>query len=144
MVYLLLGSNIGDRLFYLEEACRRLENRLQREFARSVILETEAIGFDGPPFLNMVVAFETALEPEALLDMCQEVEVELGRARHTAEWGTDGRRIYSSRVIDIDILKYGNVEMQTPRLTIPHPQVESRPFVATLLEDIDNKLKNRE
>lgn len=138
MVYLSLGSNLGDRAAFLDSACNVMERLLRVELKRSKVMETEAVGFEGPAFLNMAVAFEAPewLTPEGLLDFCQSIEMELGRAPHQAEYNADGTRRYGSRTIDIDILKYDDLEISTPRLTIPHPQVVSRPFVAELLNDL--------
>ena len=139
MVYLSLGSNLGDRDAYLEAACRVMERLLRVELKRSRVIETEAVGFEGPAFLNMAVAFEAPgwLTPEGLLDFCQSIEMELGREPHQIEYNADGTRLYRSRTIDIDILKYDELEISTPRLVIPHPQVLSRPFVAELLKDLE-------
>ena len=138
MIVLLLGSNLGDRESYLNAACGMLEDALRLELMRTEIMETEAVGFDGPAFLNMAVAFEApaGLTPVKLLNLCQKVEVALGRPRHEALYDADGRRVYTSRTIDIDILKYDDVNCNTKRLTLPHPQVYSRPFAAALLNEI--------
>lgn len=140
MIYLLLGSNLGDREAYLNAACAMLEDALAVSLRRSQVLETEAVGFDGPAFLNLAVAFEGPawLSPTALLDLVQSVEVQLGRPRHKAEYDADGKRVYHSRTIDIDILKYDSVECDTRRLTLPHPQLVSRPFAAQLLAEIES------
>ena len=144
MIVLLLGSNLGDREAYLNAACGMLEDALGVSLRRTVVKETEAVGFSGPAFLNMAVAFEApeALTPMRLLDVCQSIEVMLGRPRHEAAFGADGRRIYSSRTVDIDILKYDDVECATKRLTLPHPQIYSRPFAAELLTEIELIIKN--
>ena len=102
----------------------------------SRVLETEALGFDGPAFLNQAVCFESDIAPEALLDLCQDIEVRLGRPRHEAQYDAQGRRVFSNRTIDIDILKYNDLEIHTDRLVIPHPQLWERPYVQELLNDI--------
>lgn len=139
MIYLLLGSNLGNREAALNAACGMLEDALRVPLARTAVVETDAMGFDGPPFLNMAVAFEApaGLTPVKLLNLCQKVEVALGRPRHKAVYDTDGRRVYASRTIDIDILKYNDVECSTKRLTLPHPQIYSRPFAAELLAELE-------
>ena len=143
MIVLLLGSNLGDREACLNAACAMLEDALQVDLSRTAVMETEAIGFSGPAFLNMAVAFEApaGLTPVRLLNLCQTVEVALGRPRHKAAYDADGKRVYASRTIDIDILKYDNVECSTARLTLPHPQVYSRPFAAALLKEIESNIK---
>lgn len=140
MIYLLLGSNLGDREAYLNASCAMLEDALGVPLRRSEVMETEAVGFDGPAFLNLAVAFEGPawLSPTALLDLVQSVEVQLGRPRHEAEYDADGKRVYHSRTIDIDILKYDSVECGTRRLTLPHPQLKTRPFAAQLLAELEN------
>ena len=140
MIVLLLGSNLGDREACLNAACGMLEDALRVPLRRTAIMETEALGFDGPSFLNMAVAFDApeGLTPLALLEVCQAVEVALGRPRHKAAYNPDGTRRYTSRTIDIDILKYDDVECATARLTLPHPQIYSRPFAAALLAEIEN------
>ena len=139
MIVLLLGSNLGDREALLNAACGMLEDALRVALKRTAVVETEALGFDGPAFFNMAVAFEapSGLTPVKLLNLCQRVEVRLGRPRHEAVYDTDGRRVYASRTIDIDILKYDDVVRSTKRLTLPHPQVYSRPFAAALLAEIE-------
>ena len=138
MIVLQLGSNLGDREAYLNAACGMLEDALGVALKRTGVMETEAMGFDGPAFLNMAVAFEApaGLTPVKLLNLCQKVEAALGRPRHKAVYDTDGKRVYASRTIDIDILKYNDVVCNTKRLTLPHPQIYSRPFAGALLNEI--------
>ena len=144
MIALLLGSNLGDREAMLNAACGMLEDALQVELKRTAVMETEAIGFEGPSFLNMAVGFEApeCLTPLALLEICQWVEVSLGRPRHKAVYDKDGRRVYASRTIDIDILKYNDVACHTARLVLPHPQIYSRPFAAALLAQLEAQLES--
>ena len=136
MIYLALGSNLGDREWNLEQALALLAERLRVDMLCSQVIETEAVGFDGQPFLNQAVAFESDIEPEALLDLCQEVERALGRPEHGVERDAQGRRIYHDRTIDIDILMFNGREIHTDRLDIPHPQVWERPYVKEILNDI--------
>ena len=140
MIVLLLGSNLGDREACLNAACGMLEDALKVNLRRTAVMESAAIGFEGPAFLNMAVAFEApeGLTPIKLLNLCQKVEVALGRPRHNAVYDIDGRRVYASRTIDIDILKYDDVVRSTKRLTLPHPQIYSRPFAAALLKEIES------
>ncbi len=131
---LLLGTNLGDR----EENIRRALEALDKAFGgRRVkltkIIETEACGFDGPPFLNAVVVYRSARKPENVLRICKRIERSMGRT-DAPEYASDGSRIYHNRIIDIDILFYGEHSVSTPQLSIPHPQVHSRPFVKQLLE----------
>ena len=131
---LLLGTNLGDR----EENIRRALEALDKAFGGrrvklSRIIETEACGFDGPPFLNAVVVYRSARKPENVLRICKRIERSMGRT-DAPEYASDGSRIYHNRIIDIDILFYGEHSVSTPQLSIPHPQVHSRPFVKQLLE----------
>ena len=135
-VYLSLGSNQGDRQARIEEALRRLDKALGRPYeALSSIIETPAWGFDGPPFLNCVVRYRTARRPETLLKICKRIERAMGR-RGAPEYDADGRRIYRDRPIDIDILLYGDLSVDTPELTIPHPLMREREFVMRPLAEI--------
>ena len=131
---LLLGTNLGDR----EENIRRALEALDKAFGGrrvkiSDIIETEACGFDGPPFLNAVVVYRSARKPENVLKICKQIERSMGRT-DAPEYAPDGSRVYHNRIIDIDILFYGEHSVSTPQLSIPHPQVHSRPFVKQLLE----------
>ena len=136
MIYLVLGSNLGDREWNLEQAKALLAEALKVDMLCSQILETEAIGFDGPPFLNQALCFDSSITPEALLDLCQEIEVKLGRPAHAPQYDAAGRRIFHNRTIDIDILLFNGLEIHTDRLAIPHPQIQERPYVKELLNDI--------
>lgn len=136
MIYLVLGSNLGDREWNLEQAKALLAEALKVDMLCSQVLETEAIGFDGAAFLNQAVCFDCAIEPEVLLDICQDIEVRLGRPRHQPEYDAQGRRIFHDRTIDIDIVLFDDRQIHTDRLTIPHPQLWERPYVKELLNDI--------
>ncbi len=128
-VYLGLGSNQGDRATLLEDALARLEASSRvRVTKRSSLYETAPVGLtDQPRFLNLVVEVETVLEPARLLDLVLSVERGLGRVR-AQRWGP--------RTVDIDILLFGAVQMQTPSLTIPHPEITRRRFVLEPLLEI--------
>ena len=139
MIYLSLGSNLGDRAENLRVARALLVEELKVELVCSCVLETEAAGFEGPDFLNQVVCFESGIAPEALLDTCREIEVKMGRPRHEPQFNADGKRIYENRIIDIDILIYNDLKINSERLVIPHPQVETRPFVRTLIDNIKQR-----
>ena len=135
-VYLSLGSNQGDRQARIDEALRRLDKAVGRPYdALSSIIETPAWGFDGPPFLNCVVRYRTARRPETLLKICKRIERAMGR-RGAPEYDADGRRIYRDRPIDIDILLVGDLSVDTPELTIPHPLMREREFVMRPLAEI--------
>ncbi len=134
-VYLALGSNIGARKTNILSALSFLNAELGRYKALSDIVPTSALGFEGPEFLNCVVRYETRRRPETLLAICKNIERRLGRD-DSPEYAADGTRIYHNRIIDIDILEYGDLRMHTPELTIPHPQVEGRHYIKPLLEQV--------
>ena len=133
-VYLGLGSNIGDRFEQLNQAVRNLAARDITVDAVSSAYETEPVGeiLDQPDFLNAAVRVETDLEPEALLDVLKSIEADQGRE--------SGRPRHSPRVIDIDLLLYGDLEYETERLRLPHREVTSRRFVLVPLLELDPDL----
>ena len=131
MVYLGLGTNLGDKQKNLNDAIRMLENLVGEVEKVSSVIETEPEGFKSDNlFLNAVVKVRTALSPFELLDITQDVEKSLGRK----EKSSNG--IYHDRVIDIDILLYDDINISTPRLVIPHPRMAQREFVMTPLAEI--------
>jgi 2-amino-4-hydroxy-6-hydroxymethyldihydropteridine diphosphokinase len=126
--YLSLGSNLGRLEENLERALALLESETIHVIERSSIYETEPQDVtDQPWFLNMAVACETLCFPLQLLTAVRSVEREMGRARRI-------RR--GPRVIDIDILLFGNAIIETPRLTVPHPRMLERRFVLEPLLEI--------
>lgn len=131
MVYLGLGTNLGDKQKNLNDAIRMLENQVGEVEKVSSVIETEPEGFKSDNlFLNAVVKVRTTLSPFELLDITQDVEKSLGRK----EKSSNG--IYHDRVIDIDILLYDDINISTPRLVIPHPRMTQREFVMTPLAEI--------
>ena len=131
MVYLGLGTNLGDKQKNLNDAIRMLENQVGEVEKVSSVIETEPEGFKSDNmFLNAVVKVRTTLSPFELLDITQDVEKSLGRK----EKSSNG--IYHDRVIDIDILLYDDINISTPRLVIPHPRMAQREFVMTPLTEI--------
>ncbi len=128
-VFLSLGSNMGDRLNYLERAFNELAANPQITIVdQSSVYETKPVGYlDQDDFLNMVVAIATRLSPHELLDYIQEVELRLGRKRD---------KHWSPRTIDIDILIFGEEIIEDERLTIPHKLMHERVFVLLPLYEI--------
>jgi 2-amino-4-hydroxy-6-hydroxymethyldihydropteridine diphosphokinase len=127
-VFLGLGSNLGDRERNLGRGLQLLEGRGFAVTARSSLYETEPVG--GPPqgpYLNQVVRGETDLGPEALLAACLQIEAELGRVR---------RERFGPRILDLDILLYGDLVQEAPKLEIPHPRLHERLFVLVPLAEI--------
>jgi 2-amino-4-hydroxy-6-hydroxymethyldihydropteridine diphosphokinase len=129
--YLGLGSNLGDRRALLIQAIDALDWGAVSVVARSGVYETEPIGGpEGqPPFLNQVIAVETALGARKLWERCSAVEAALGRARdHEERWGP--------RTIDIDLLLYGDETHDEPDLTVPHPRLAERAFALVPLAEL--------
>lgn len=131
--YLSIGTNVGDRFENLQQALSCLERTSGVSIISvSSIYQTEPWGvIDQDHFLNVVVEIDTVLDPLLLLRACQGIENRLGRER-LVYWGP--------RIIDIDILLYNNVKIQTKELTIPHPYMEIREFVLAPLREIDPDL----
>lgn len=128
-VFIGLGSNLGDREKNLSEAVRRLASPGITIVKQSSILETDPVDYlDQPRFLNTIVIVETNLEPRELLARAQEIEIELGR-RKTVPKGP--------RTIDLDILLYDDIILQSPDLTIPHPEIKNRKFIIRHLVELD-------
>ncbi len=126
-VYLALGSNIGDRHKNLSAALQRLRERVMLHKISSVY-ETAPVGYlDQPQFLNMVCYGQTACSPDELLRSVQTIEVALGRELSFRN---------APRPIDIDILLYDDLYLETDRLTIPHPRMSERAFVLVPLAEI--------
>lgn len=123
---LALGSNLGDRATALTEAVRRIADLhgvdlVAASTAReSIALTPSGPDADAPAYLNSVVAVDTTLSPEQLLDAVNQIEADLGRVR--------GER-WADRTLDIDIIVFGDVQSTTDRLTLPHPRAAERDFV---------------
>ena len=133
-VYLLLGGNLGDRTSYLADARKRIAAAIGSITHCSKLYETAAWGkTDQPAFLNQVLEVQTELSPEQVLRVVNTLEQELGRVR-LEHWG--------ARVIDIDILFYGELVLQSQRLTIPHPQLHLRRFTLMPLAEIAPQLEH--
>ena len=132
--YLGLGSNVGERLEHLRAAVGLLEERGVVVEACSSVYETEPVGeiLDQPDFLNAAVRIETELEPLQLLDLCKAIEVERGRVFAAPRHGP--------RPLDVDLLLLDGLELESERLTLPHPQVSSRRFVLVPLLELDAEL----
>ena len=129
--YLSLGTNIGNKRGNLVKAAALLAERVGDILALSDIYETEPWGFESlNTFLNAALILETTAEPLELLDATRLIEIELGRIEKSKEMQ------YEDRIIDIDLLMYEDVIMQTDRLTLPHPLMHKRLFVMDPLVEI--------
>ncbi len=128
-VYLSLGSNEGNRVYFLQKALFLLGQMAGPVRKISSVYESPSWGFDSAPFLNICAALETSLSPEKLLETILHIEKSLGRER-SSEGG------YRSRTLDIDILYYDTLVMDGEQLKIPHPGIPLRRFVLKPLADI--------
>ncbi|MDR1198338.1 MAG: 2-amino-4-hydroxy-6-hydroxymethyldihydropteridine diphosphokinase [Prevotellaceae bacterium] len=129
-VYLLLGSDTGDKKKHIDDAADLVKNEIGEIITESSMYVSEAWGFDSDTvFFNKVIVVETDLNAFEILDITQKIEVRLGRTHKTI-----GK--YQSRTIDIDILFYDDTIIETPRLTVPHPQIQNRRFTLLPLAEI--------
>lgn len=133
IVYIALGTNLGDRQANLRAAIQSMPPHV-RVLAESRVYATLPWGYtDQPSFLNMAVKAETGLSPAALLGYLKQAEVRLGRAP-SVRWGP--------RLIDLDILFYDDLVLDTPPLVIPHPRLHERGFVLAPLADLAPDLEH--
>ena len=130
-VWLALGSNVGDRAGFLAAARAALPEAGITLVRASRVDETAPVGVqDQPPFLNQVLEVETTLEPRPLLDAVKNLEQQLGRT---------ARQRWGPREIDIDILRYDARTVDEAGLHIPHAELQNRPFLLELLEDLETR-----
>ena len=125
-VVIALGSNLGDRRWYLRSAIEELRHVISIVRVSSII-ETEPVDAPPPKFLNMVIVGHTRLSPEALLDALLDIEARLGRRRTTRN---------APRVIDLDLILHGANRRRSARLTLPHPRYREREFVMRPLREV--------
>ncbi|MBQ3187966.1 MAG: 2-amino-4-hydroxy-6-hydroxymethyldihydropteridine diphosphokinase [Bacteroidaceae bacterium] len=131
IAYLGLGTNQGEKEKNIERAIEELSLVLGKPTATAPTIESEPWGYvSSSNYLNTVVSFKTAMTPMELLHTTENIEKKMGRRTKTDAHG------YSDRIIDIDILLYDNVIIETPRLTIPHPRLHERQFVLQPLSTI--------
>jgi len=128
-VYLGIGTNLGDRGKNLKEALSLINEHIGRVRTVSSVYETEPWGFTSEnDFLNIALEVSTKLKPSGLLGRILMIEAQMGRLR--------AEQKYSSRLIDIDILFYGDKTLQAKTLVIPHPKIHERRFVLVPLSEI--------
>lgn len=131
-VFLLLGSNLGNRKLFLDKAIEHISTEIAPVEKASSIYETQSWGkTDEPDYLNQVIQIKTNKPARVILQKVLNIEQELGRVRE-AKWG--------SRVIDIDILFYGDAVIDEPDLKVPHPQLHNRRFTLEPLNELAPKL----
>lgn len=127
-VYLLLGSNLGDRQGYLRQAIDLIEKEIAPVSAASSVYETQSWGkSDEPDYLNQVICIKTDFSATGILKKILAIELHMGRKREV-KWG--------ARIIDIDILFYGDDVINEPDLVVPHPQLHNRMFTLAPLAEI--------
>jgi 2-amino-4-hydroxy-6-hydroxymethyldihydropteridine diphosphokinase len=134
--YVALGSNLGDRARTLRDALAALDAEDGVEVAAvSTLIETDPVGYlDQPRFLNGVAALETTLPAGALLAVLLEVERRFGRVR-------EGVPAQGPRTLDLDLLLYGDAEIDEPGLRVPHPRLHERMFVLAPLAELEPGLE---
>lgn len=127
-VYLLLGSNLGNSKEILDKAIELLTEKIGVIISQSKDYETKPWGVtDQPDFLNLAIAIHTKLKPLEILEQTQSIENQLGRVRKE-KWG--------ARLIDIDIMFYGDEIIDEPNLKVPHPLIQERDFALIPLSEI--------
>jgi 2-amino-4-hydroxy-6-hydroxymethyldihydropteridine diphosphokinase len=127
-VFLLLGSNLGDRNLLLQQAILNIETDIGPVVKKSSVYETQSWGkIDGPDYLNRVIEIQTGLEAQTILQKILAIEQTMGRKREE-KWG--------SRVIDIDILFFNSAIINEPGLHVPHPELHKRRFTLEPLAEI--------
>lgn len=129
--YIGMGSNMGDRLEHLKSGVAAIAAAAPEVIiiGKSSVYDSEPVGMtDQPDFLNAVVAVETTLDPYQLLSLLHKIEIDMGRQRIT-RWGP--------RTLDLDVLMYGDVEQDDPKLTLPHPRLTVRRFVLEPMLEIE-------
>ena len=132
MVYIALGSNIGNRFILLQKAVDCIGSRIGTILSISKVYETPAWGFESDVFLNACIKIKTEQTALDVLDALLTIENELGRDRNLSEG-------YQARPIDLDILLFNNEIISHERLQLPHPRMELRQFVLIPLADIAAK-----
>lgn len=137
-VFLSLGSDIDDRLFFIMSAISRIEETIGKVLKKSSVYESEAIGFESKSmFYNICIEVETKLNPFEFLKKTQIIETEIGRTKKTTN-------NYESRIIDIDIIFFGDEIIDSTLLQVPHKFYQQRKFVLLPLNEIYDKIKTPE
>lgn len=137
VVYLGLGANIGDKERSVGQAIERIAELIGVVERRSALYQTRPWGFSSPnSFINACIRCRTGLSPHEVLQATKTIEKEMGRTEKTHN------RAYQDRIIDIDILLYDDIRMDTPELTIPHPMMYQREFVMVPLREISDEAQS--
>jgi 2-amino-4-hydroxy-6-hydroxymethyldihydropteridine diphosphokinase len=134
-LYLGLGSNLGNREENIRRALALIDERVGSVYRVSSLIETDPVGFSSNhKFINLVCLVHTMMSPMSCLRETQKIEQELGRTQKST--CTDGILQHFDRTIDIDLLTYDDITMDTPELTLPHPRMKDRDFVMLPMEEI--------
>ncbi len=132
-IYLSLGSNMGNRFEYLQQAVNAIFETIGNISKISSVYQTPALGFEGDDFLNCVILVQSTLSPQQVLKKILGIEKQIGRERKP-------QKGYTSRPIDIDILQVDDLIKETKKLTIPHPEIQNRKFVLQPLAEVNSQL----
>ncbi len=133
-VFLLTGGNMGDRLQILKKALEEITIQIGAVIKKSSLYETAPWGIaDQPAFLNQVLLAQTTLSPQEILKTILSIEINMGRKRNEK---------FGPRIIDIDLLFYNDLILQSPDLVIPHPEIANRRFVLVPLVELNKNLKH--
>lgn len=131
-IYLGVGSNLGNSKELIEQCLQKIESQIGTIHARSALYRSAAWGYESDrEFLNGVIALSTDCSPEEVLIRTRNIEIELGSLSHRKPDGS-----YDDRLIDIDLLDYDGIRLDTPSLTLPHPRMHLRDFVLQPLVEI--------
>lgn len=134
-LYLSLGSNLGDRKYNIQQALTLIDERIGSVYKVSSFMETDPVGFcSHNRFINIACLVHTMMSPLDCLHETQKIEQELGRTSKSLL--PDGTIRYRDRTIDIDMLLYDDLHIDTPELILPHPHMQERDFVMTPLNEI--------
>ena len=135
-VYIGIGTNLGDRRTNIENAYRNIEKIIGKIIKKSSIYLTAPWGFESSnDFYNSVILVETLLDSQSLLLKLQEIELEMGRIK-------SNKKTYESRLIDLDILDYDGVIINSKDFVIPHPKIQERNFVLIPLLELDSNWRH--
>ena len=127
-VFILLGGNLGDKSKIFEETKKLIGERVGLVIKQSSVYVTEPWGFDSEQFWNQAIIVETTLNPHEILQQTQTIEKNMGRTNKSTH--------YEARTMDIDLLFYNDLKLNTSYLTLPHPKIGERKFVLIPLNEI--------
>ena len=134
-VFILLGGNVGDKAKIFKQTRKLISESIGLITKMSSVYETESWGFDADLFWNQVIILDTKLIPFEILSLTQSIEIAAGRIKRSTEQISISH--YADRIIDIDLLFYDHLELNTPELTIPHSKIAERRFVLIPLNELE-------